>query len=118
MPPSNTRQLDSICRLYFNENDQILGQEHIGITVNQAKLVGKSNTYHRSVDSVKTHYAYVHKSDIYSRVITRVLQVGNYDSVESNNGNYNVITYDGQSTDSNDITISLDIYVKQIGDVG
>lgn len=114
MPPSSTRQLDEICRLYFNNLNQVIGKETISIHVDQHKV--SQTNYRLNIDSVKSHLYPIHNSNIYVREISRVLQVGNYNNVETNNGNYNVLTYTAPTPNINDVKISLSIYAKQIGD--
>ena len=119
MPPSNIRQLDEICRIYKNSLDEILGVESVALDVNIFKLPNNSGRYHRSIDKVSTKLKLIHTNIpgfVQDRTISKIMQIGNYDQVEINNGNYNEVTYLSKSADYNDIKISLSIYTKQVGD--
>lgn len=118
MPPTSTRHLDSICRIYKNASGKVIAIDSLFLTVDKLTIPTSKTTqkFHMSIDDVDRHRTLLHLETGGSRVVATIQQIGGYSSVEENSGNFLVIQYDKPSVDQNDILISLEPYVSKIGD--
>lgn len=113
MAHQSTRRLGHVCRIYKNASGKVIALEEVEVTVDKHKI--KIDKYHRAVDKIN-----VGRNTIYldsgSRVVATVQILGNFSSVEENGGDYLVYTWNKASDNENDIQVSLEGKVAQIGD--
>lgn len=118
MPATQTtRQIGHICRIYKNSNDKVLAIDEISVTANVLRT-GNTSTdvkFHISVDKITPERMLLHL-EVGSRVVASIQQIGNYDSVTIDSGDYLLVTWNKESDNENDVQFSLEPYVAKIGD--
>lgn len=114
MPPSSTRQLGSITRIYKNAANKVLAIDDISINVSKDQSVQRR--FISYIDSVDVQRTLIHLSANGDRTIALIQMIGNYSSITEDSGNFFVVKWESETTDSNDLEISLEKYVSAIGD--
>lgn len=112
-----TRQLGSICRIYKNSNGTVIAIDDVSVTANVLRL-GSTNTtvrFHISVDKITPFRTLFHLGSG-DRIVAQVQQIGEYDSVTVDSGDYLNVKWDRTSDNENDVEFNLGPYVAVIGD--
>jgi hypothetical protein len=115
--PFKTRQLGHACRIYKNSSDKVIAIDDISVSFN-IQTLPKSNTeikYHRSAEKPDVDRTLFYLGEG-NRVVSKIQMIGNFSSIEENSGNYHVVTWDAASSDENDVIISIEPHVSQVGD--
>ena len=122
---SNTRHLDTVCRIYKNLSGKVLAIDEIYITVNNLQLNAGARDDSGdliqkllvSVDTIKKSRTLLFLETPSSRVISSIQMIGNFTSLEDNSGNYLVAVWESQNTDRNDVEITFDqVNVGKVGE--
>lgn len=114
MPPSSTRQLSTITRIYRNSATEILAVDCLSIHVNKEQAsFGRFIKYITSVDKKRT---LMHLTIGGDRVVSEIQMIGDYSSIEENSGNFFVATWLPATASENTLQISLERYVSVLGD--
>lgn len=112
-----TRQIGHICRIYKNSTDTVIAIDDISVTANVLRLGSTSQTvkFHVSVDKITPQRTLLHLGSG-DRVVASIQQIGDYDILGTDSGNYLNVKWNKVSNNENDVEFSLSPYVAVIGD--
>jgi hypothetical protein len=111
---SNTRHLSSITRIYRNVSNEILGLDEISVVLNKEQI--SIERFIKGIDSITVQRTLIHLSVAGDRVIAAIQMIGDYSSIQENDGNFLVAIWDKKSDQENDLEVSLEPYVSVLGD--
>jgi hypothetical protein len=115
MSRSQSRQLGSACRIYKNSAGKVIAVDYVAVNVDKTQIQG-NNKFHVSVNSIDVDRKLLHLTVGGSRVVSTIMMIGDYSSIQENSGNFFIAQWNAGSADENDVQLSFESKVAKIGD--
>jgi len=111
MPSEKTRQTGWALRIYKNSDNKVLAMDDIAV-VTDTRRISATNFHHSSRWTSKRTLIELSEG---TRVVSKILMLGDFDSYTNDSGNYKTATWNAVSENENSVTMTFED-LPEIGD--